>query len=141
NCSGLLSIDLGENRFSGTIPDLFHNLHIIDLAQNNLSGTIPKCLGHLEAFTFLGPYSYELPSTQHIRFLQHVEIVSKGNVIDLSSNDLKGEIRDNITDFSIGHSELVVEPFEWEYTGEHWELATVGESLSLAQQSLRLNSC
>ncbi|MBA0738683.1 hypothetical protein Gogos_012011, partial [Gossypium gossypioides] len=26
--------------------------------------------------------------------------------------------------FSIGHSELVVEPFEWEYTGEHWELAT-----------------
>ncbi|TYI94074.1 hypothetical protein E1A91_D02G178100v1 [Gossypium mustelinum] len=102
NCSGLLSIDLGENRFSGTIPDLceFHNLHIIGLAQNNLSGTIPKCLGHLEAFTYLGPYSYELPSTQHIRFLQHVEIVSKGNVIDLSSNDLKGDIPDHITELS-----------------------------------------
>ncbi|WRX16180.1 Leucine-rich repeat - like 10 [Theobroma cacao] len=132
NCSGLLSIDLGENRFSGTIPDLvsdnlfflsylglraniltgsipeqlckFPNLHIIDLAQNNLSGAIPECLGKLEAFTYLGPYFNELPSTQHISFSQHVEIVSKGpippsmssmtllNYLNLSFNNLSGQI-------------------------------------------------
>ncbi|KAK6281377.1 hypothetical protein POUND7_015202 [Theobroma cacao] len=140
NCSGLLSIDLGENRFSGTILDLvsdnlfslsylglraniltgsipeqlckFPNLHIIDLAQNNLSGAIPKCLGNLEAFTDLGPYFDEPPSTEHISFSEHVEIVSKGrkyeyskiiplvNTLDLSSNNLVGEIPDHITELS-----------------------------------------
>ncbi|KAK6281374.1 hypothetical protein POUND7_015199 [Theobroma cacao] len=140
NCSGLLSIDLGENRYSGTILDLvsdnlfslsylglraniltgsipeqlckFPNLHIIDLAQNNLSGAIPECLGNLEAFTYLGPYFHELPSTQHISFSQLVEIVSKGrkneyskiipldNAIDVSSNNLVGEIPDHITELS-----------------------------------------
>ncbi|PPD99178.1 hypothetical protein GOBAR_DD03793 [Gossypium barbadense] len=140
NCSRLFSIDLGENRFSGTIPDLvsahlfsltylalranflrgnipeqlceFPSLHIIDPAQNKLSGTIPKCLGNLKTFTYLGPYFDELPSTLHIEFREHVEIVSKGrqteytkiipllNVIDLSANDLKGEIPDHITKLS-----------------------------------------
>ncbi|TYH84341.1 hypothetical protein ES332_D02G191400v1 [Gossypium tomentosum] len=140
NCSRLFSIDLGENRFSGTIPDLvsahlfsltylalranflrgnipkqlceFPSLHIIDLAQNKLSGTIPKCLGNLKTFTYLGPYFDELSSTLHIEFREHVEIVSKGrqteytkiipllNVIDLSANDLKGEIPDHITKLS-----------------------------------------
>ncbi|TYG80057.1 hypothetical protein ES288_D02G186500v1 [Gossypium darwinii] len=109
---GAWHLSLGNNLFCGPVPsnigqrmskvinlDLSRNF-LNGLAQNNLSGTIPKCLGHLEAFTYLGPYSYELPSTQHIRFLQHVEIVSKGNVIDLSSNDLKGDIPDHITELS-----------------------------------------
>ncbi|XVF43738.1 hypothetical protein PTKIN_Ptkin02bG0064600 [Pterospermum kingtungense] len=137
NFSGLLALDLGENGFSGTIPDLaskglfllsylglranmltgtipeqlceFPNLHIIDLAHNNLSGAIPKCLGNLEAFTYFGPYFSALPSTQHIEFSQHMDIVSKGrqieyskiiplvNVIDLSGNNLVGEIPDHMT--------------------------------------------
>ncbi|KAB2090670.1 hypothetical protein ES319_A03G138500v1 [Gossypium barbadense] len=57
-------------------------------------------LGSFGSVYLSGSYSYVLPSTQHIRFLQHVEIVSKGNVIDLSSNDLKGEIPDHITELS-----------------------------------------
>ncbi|XWS69228.1 hypothetical protein CRYUN_Cryun04dG0161400 [Craigia yunnanensis] len=92
NCSGLLSIDLGENRFPGTIPDfvsdnlfllsylglrvniltgsipeklcVFPNLHIIDLAQNNLSGAIPKCLGNLLLLIWvLISMNYPQPST------------------------------------------------------------------------------
>ncbi|OMO88211.1 hypothetical protein COLO4_20366 [Corchorus olitorius] len=146
NCSGLYSIDLGENQFSGTIHDLvsdnllylsylglranlltgsipeeickFPSLHIIDLAQNNLSGVIPQCLGNLKAFTPLGHSFVQivLLSVYDISFEEHVEIVSKGrkneyrkiiylvNAIDLSSNNLVGEIPDSITKLS----ELVI---------------------------------
>ncbi|OMO88179.1 Leucine-rich repeat, typical subtype [Corchorus olitorius] len=108
-------LGLRANLLTGTIPEQlckFPNLHIIDLAQNNLSGAIPKCLGYLEAFTYLGPYVGELPMIQRISFSQRVEIVTKGrtneytkiiplvNAIDLSSNNLVGEIPDHLTKLS-----------------------------------------
>ncbi|KAG8498634.1 hypothetical protein CXB51_005188 [Gossypium anomalum] len=111
----LIYLGLRANFLRGNIPEQlceFPYLHIIDIAQNKLSGTIPKCLENLKTFTYLGPYFDELPSTLHIEFREHVEIVPKGrqsectkiilllNVIDLSANNLKGEIPNHITKLS-----------------------------------------
>ncbi|OMO88212.1 hypothetical protein COLO4_20367 [Corchorus olitorius] len=108
-------LGLRANLLTGSIPEelcKFPSLHIIDLAKNNLSGAIPKCLGNLTAFTYSGSYSSELPLIRHISFLQHVEIVTKGRkkeytkiislvkAIDLSSNNLAGEIPDHLTNLS-----------------------------------------
>ncbi|OMO88199.1 hypothetical protein COLO4_20374 [Corchorus olitorius] len=111
----LAYLGLRANHLTGNIPEefcKFPNLHIIDFAHNNLSGTIPECLGNLEAFTYLGPLFNVLPSAQRISFMQHVEVVTKGrkneyskiiplvNAIDLSSNNLVGEIPDHLTKLS-----------------------------------------
>ncbi|XVE92163.1 hypothetical protein REPUB_Repub01dG0073600 [Reevesia pubescens] len=139
NCSGLLCIDLGENRFSGTIGDLvsdnlfflsylglraniltgsipeqlceFSNLHIIDLAQNNLSGAIPKCLGNLEAFTYLGPYSYEYPqlsiySSHNISTLcrkipENIGNLQRLETLDLSHNNISGPIPPSMSSMTL----------------------------------------
>ncbi|PRQ30253.1 putative leucine-rich repeat domain, L domain-containing protein [Rosa chinensis] len=82
NCSKLVSIDLGGNRFTGSIPlqtrpkvsnefymlrlrsnslsgHIPHQLcslpsiHIIDLGHNKFSGTIPKCLYNLTALAYV----------------------------------------------------------------------------------------
>ncbi|XP_024200044.2 receptor-like protein EIX2 isoform X1 [Rosa chinensis] len=81
NCSHLQSIDLGGNRFTGSIPlqtrsivssELYmlrlrsnslsghipnrlcslQSLHIIDLGHNKFSGTIPKCVYNLTALAY-----------------------------------------------------------------------------------------
>ncbi|KAF3432899.1 hypothetical protein FNV43_RR24001 [Rhamnella rubrinervis] len=82
NCSGLVPLDLGENRISGKIPEwLGKNLtslrvlrlksngfygsmpislcslkaiQILDLSRNNLSGVLPQYLGNLTAMSSLG---------------------------------------------------------------------------------------
>ncbi|KAL5760163.1 hypothetical protein ACOSQ2_019001 [Xanthoceras sorbifolium] len=131
NCSiSLFGLDLGENKFFGTIPvsdgllfvsylglranKLTGNipeqlcqspyLQILDLAQNNLSGRIPKCLGSLEGMADAGFYTEPLHSIRVIDFSEHIEVVVKGrrneyasiifllNVIDLSGNNLMGQI-------------------------------------------------
>ncbi|EEF47491.1 serine/threonine-protein kinase bri1, putative [Ricinus communis] len=141
NCTGLYSLDLGYNRFTGTIsawiadnllalsyiglranlltgiiPEQlcsFLNLHILDLAHNNFSGYIPKCLGDLPAWKTL-PILYHVtfPSSQHIEFSTHLELVVKGNkntytkiislvnILDLSHNNLTREIPEELTNLS-----------------------------------------
>ncbi|KAI9169311.1 hypothetical protein LWI28_010585 [Acer negundo] len=87
DCTSLSLLDLGENRFFGTISlsgNLFNlsylrlqsnlltgnipeqlcrfpDLHILDLAQNNLSGSIPRCLGDLKALKYIRTYNSENP--------------------------------------------------------------------------------
>lgn len=137
-----------KNRFSGTIPDLasynlfllsylglrdniltggipeqpceFTNLHIIDLAQNNLSGAIPKCLGNLEAFTYLGiyfstlPYQHSTYNSCSVRMLsrkvgkmnirqwfsrgdtESLDEAHRMGTLNLSRNHLTGKIPENI---------------------------------------------
>ncbi|KAL6200106.1 hypothetical protein ACLB2K_029888 [Fragaria x ananassa] len=99
---------LRTNSFSGHIPHHLCNLiglHVLDLAQNNFSGTIPKCLDNM---TSLG--SEEPDGWKFYDFAEQITIMSKGREleygfstvdlvksIDLSSNNLEGEIPDEIT--------------------------------------------
>ncbi|KAH7570477.1 hypothetical protein JRO89_XS05G0112300 [Xanthoceras sorbifolium] len=104
--AGLSYLDLGGNRFFGTIPPIvenlfnmsylglrsnmligdipeqfcqFPNLHILDLAHNNLPGAIPRCLGNLEALKSMVTYNGSAKSPYlSLSFTEHLEMVVKG---------------------------------------------------------------
>ncbi|KAK2972457.1 hypothetical protein RJ640_003883, partial [Escallonia rubra] len=105
---------LRGNLFTGNIPQtLCHlsGLHILDLAENDLSGSIPACLGNLSGLSSFASYHQ-----QTLGFLSYLvigmEVVTKGrelrytltldlvNIIDFSSNNLTGEIPEEITSLS-----------------------------------------
>ncbi|KAL6196940.1 hypothetical protein ACLB2K_032553 [Fragaria x ananassa] len=104
----LVILQLRSNSFSGHIPlnlcHLFY-LHVLDLAHNKFSGTIPKCLNNM---TSLGSeksndwtiYDYAEQTTimskgRELEYgLSNVDLVK---IIDLSSNNLEGEIPEEIS--------------------------------------------
>ncbi|XP_059285725.1 receptor-like protein EIX2 [Lycium ferocissimum] len=116
--SGLIPAWLGEtmrslsilsvrnNRFSGPIPlkiCTLSNLHVLDLSGNNLYGCIPSCFGNLEAFKVeltdaeAAQYQGKLNLEAKGRILSYETILYLVNSIDLSSNNLSGEIPIEIT--------------------------------------------
>ncbi|KAJ9672779.1 hypothetical protein PVL29_026130 [Vitis rotundifolia] len=114
NCSGIHTLDLGGNRFSGNVPawigdgmpnllilrlrsNLFHgsipsqlctlsSLHILDLGENNLSGFIPSC-GELMVLRKGREDLYE-------------SILYLVNSMDLSHNNLSGEVPEGVTNLT-----------------------------------------
>ncbi|KAK2976426.1 hypothetical protein RJ640_001819 [Escallonia rubra] len=109
----LISLNLRSNKFSGQIPsDICHlnSLQILDLANNNLSGEIPGCMGNFTAMaTELsngGKISY---SSWSGGFFEDAYVVTKGSELqydgtlslvtsmDLSSNNLSGEVPKELT--------------------------------------------
>ncbi|KAM3685817.1 hypothetical protein ACJW31_11G147800 [Castanea mollissima] len=105
------------NMLSGPISEqlcFLAHLHVLDLAHNNFSGSIPTCLGNLAGLKSLVEYrtspirSFLLPLT----YLEHMDLTAKGtqleytsqiflmNIIDLSRNNLIGEIPEALTKLS-----------------------------------------
>ncbi|XP_010266617.2 PREDICTED: LRR receptor-like serine/threonine-protein kinase GSO2 [Nelumbo nucifera] len=111
SCTSLMSLDLGENKFSGNLMTLigetsaplvflrlrsnsfvgdipkqlchFSSLHFLDLAHNNLSGPIPLCFGNLSAFNGLW-----LPYAKRLRYQgydQHMMIIAKGREVEYNT--------------------------------------------------------
>ncbi|KAL6350650.1 hypothetical protein AAG906_025580 [Vitis piasezkii] len=112
----LEQLRLRGNMLTGDIPEQLcwlSNLHILDLAVNNLSGSIPQCLGNLTTLSFVTLLyrNFDDPSS-HYFYSEHMELVVKGqymefdsilpivNLIDLSSNNIWGEIPKEITNLS-----------------------------------------
>ncbi|XP_004295505.1 PREDICTED: LRR receptor-like serine/threonine-protein kinase GSO1 [Fragaria vesca subsp. vesca] len=101
-------LQLCSNSMSGHIPQHIcnlSNLHVLDLAHNRFSGTIPKCLNNMTSLR-----SEEFSYWDVSDFGEQITIISKGreleygnsNVnlvkgIDLSSNNLEGEIPEEIS--------------------------------------------
>ncbi|KAK6233581.1 hypothetical protein QUC31_005987 [Theobroma cacao] len=112
--SSLSILSLRGNLFSGNIPqNLCHlfDLHILELRHNNLSRQIPPCLGNLSRLSYLVPYSpqalgyhpvywNEMEFNVKGRILEFSLILDLVNIIDLSKNNLQGEIPREITNFS-----------------------------------------
>ncbi|KAK2993036.1 hypothetical protein RJ640_029245, partial [Escallonia rubra] len=109
----LISLNLRSNKFSGQIPsDICHlnSLQILDLANNNLSGEIPGCMGNFTAMateiSHGGGISYSRYSGE---FFEDAYVVTKGRELqydgtlslvtsmDLSSNNLSGEVPKELT--------------------------------------------
>ncbi|XP_050281642.1 receptor-like protein EIX2 [Quercus robur] len=109
---------LQGNMLSGPILEelcFLAHLHVLDLAHNNFSGSIPACLGNLAGLKSLVEYrtspirSLLLPLT----YLEHMDLTAKGtqleyysqiflmNIIDLSRNNLTGEIPEALTKLSL----------------------------------------
>ncbi|XP_008383306.1 receptor-like protein EIX2 [Malus domestica] len=109
NFSVLSTLRLHSNFLSGHIPRHLCNLpylHILDLGLNNLSGAIPKCLKNLTTLTFSPSDTYTLPEGLEVQ----TTVTAKGSElvyykialrwvysIDLSSNNLEGEIPEEMT--------------------------------------------
>ncbi|XP_068325439.1 receptor-like protein EIX2 [Pyrus communis] len=109
NYSKLSTLRLHSNFLSGHIPRNLCNLpylHILDLGHNNLSGTIPKCLKNLTTLTFFPYNNYTVPPYDEVQ----TTVTTKGSElvyyetalrwvysIDLSSNNLEGEIPEEMT--------------------------------------------
>ena len=103
---------LRGNTLTGSIPKELCNLtlYLLDLAENNFSGSIPTCLGDVYGFKLQKIHyvdSFEIEG--YVKYTKHTELVLNGRIvkyskkmavhptIDLSKNDLSGEIPVTIT--------------------------------------------
>ncbi|XP_028071292.1 receptor-like protein EIX1 [Camellia sinensis] len=138
HCTNLLTLDLGENEFTGSIPiwigNTFSNLivlnlrankfqgdipyelcrlgalQILDLAHNNLSGLVPRCFNnfsamarkqnssnHLSYYTYRGEYFESatlVTKGREVLYTTNLKLVTS---MDLSENNLFGEIPEELT--------------------------------------------
>ncbi|GMI69652.1 hypothetical protein like AT2G34930 [Hibiscus trionum] len=103
NLSSLFMLRLGSNLFSGNIPDAFcrlQNVHIFDLSGNKISGPIPTCIGNLAALVNgKGSEVFEglIKVVTRGRDPEYSSVEANVNSIDLSGNQLSGEIPDEMT--------------------------------------------
>nr|XP_016442616.1 PREDICTED: LRR receptor-like serine/threonine-protein kinase GSO1 [Nicotiana tabacum] len=112
----LQKLRMSSNMIHGNIPAQLcqlSGLHILDLSHNNLTGSIPSCLGSLRALKSVKFYKW-FPNYGYFNyvFTPKMKLVKKGttmtytftldqvNLIDLSCNNLHGEIPNEITGLS-----------------------------------------
>ncbi|XP_047947593.1 receptor-like protein EIX2 [Salvia hispanica] len=115
--SNLMFLVLRSNRFSGEIPSSIchlHTLQILDISSNDLSGVIPSCVHNLTAMATSRSFEeYDGGGIQYSQvfdtFMESVSIDTKGSVlqyvtilvlvtsINLSDNNLSGEIPEGVT--------------------------------------------
>ncbi|KAH7537752.1 hypothetical protein FEM48_Zijuj03G0126300 [Ziziphus jujuba var. spinosa] len=106
----LVVLNLRSNKFHGEIPlELCSlvDLQILDLSHNNFSGTVPRCFYNLRAMTTLqnsDPSLSFISGDNMSNLMAEVTVVTKrrefeyrsmlklGKSMDLSSNNLHGEI-------------------------------------------------
>ncbi|RVW99260.1 LRR receptor-like serine/threonine-protein kinase FLS2 [Vitis vinifera] len=113
--SSLERLILGDNNLSGEpFPSLRNctGLSSLDLGNNRFSGSIPQCLGKLIALSSVTLLEFDDNPESHFFYSERMELVVKGqdmefdsilpivNLIDLSSNNIWGEIPEEITNLS-----------------------------------------
>ncbi|CAN6577475.1 unnamed protein product [Malus baccata var. baccata] len=106
NVSMLSRLRLRSNYFSGCISKQLcnlHGLHILDLSHNSLSDTIPMCLDNLTSLVNDDSYYHTFDRLEQATLtLKGEELVYNTTLylvksIDLSSNNLQGEIPEEIS--------------------------------------------
>jgi len=106
--SYLLGLRLRSNLFHGNIPPqlcLLSRLQILDLAHNDFSGAIPQCLGNFSGDGYSRYDNYVVQEMLLVskgrEYLYGSSIIHLFRSIDLSNNNLSGEIPANLTSSSI----------------------------------------
>ncbi|KAJ9683257.1 hypothetical protein PVL29_019017 [Vitis rotundifolia] len=146
----LLILALWSNCFSDNIPSeicALSALHILDLSHNNVSGFIPPCFRNLNGF------KSELSDDDIARYEGRLKLVAKGraleyyhtlylvNTLDLSYNNLRGEIPIELTSLlKLGTLNLSSNNLGGNYTRKDWKLAVVGDSRRIKKQTFWSNS-
>ncbi|PQM40281.1 LRR receptor-like serine/threonine-protein kinase GSO1 [Prunus yedoensis var. nudiflora] len=107
NAPTLFFLRLRSNFLSGHVPHQVCNLpmlDILDLSHNNFSGTIPKCLKNMASLvsgisnvSYYESYFEQTTLTSKGRELVYNKTLFFVKSIDLSSNNLEGEIPEEIT--------------------------------------------
>ncbi|KAL3635790.1 hypothetical protein CASFOL_020337 [Castilleja foliolosa] len=104
---GLTFLRLRNNEFYGNIPSSYcqlYHLQILDLAQNNLTGNIPHCLGNFSGMVKGGMYDLDLDvSLSEVMkgvMMEYTNTSTYTVNLDLSSNNLVGEIPPNLTNLT-----------------------------------------
>ncbi|XP_026420573.1 LRR receptor-like serine/threonine-protein kinase GSO1 [Papaver somniferum] len=107
--NNLKILSLSSNNFNGSVPKEILNLHqlqVFDLSRNNLTGLLPREIGNLITLRSRSNDTSKLTGGAYLVDL-HLQMVSKGIIqfqklytyssgIDLSSNNLEGEIPEEI---------------------------------------------
>ncbi|KAL7166282.1 hypothetical protein ACSBR2_037038 [Camellia fascicularis] len=113
-------LNLRSNRFIGKISSkLCHltSLQILDLADNRLIGNIPWCINNFTAMTTIQNFKGWIDYYSYLgEILENELVVTKGNEyqhstilplltsLDLSSNNLSGEIPEELTSLLVMRS-------------------------------------
>ncbi|KAB1203106.1 Receptor-like protein 12 [Morella rubra] len=104
--TGFVKVKAKSNLFDGDIPQelcLLSSLKILDLSQNNFSGRIPHCLNlskndNKDAMTFFEQMEVGMKGTELLYYYLTIDLVHS---VDLSNNNLSGEIPEDITTLSL----------------------------------------
>ncbi|XP_058208251.1 receptor-like protein EIX1 [Rhododendron vialii] len=109
----LIDLNLRSNKFSGDLPHelcRLSSLQILDVAHNNLSGSMPRCFANFSAMAEIN--NSRSPIFYHIGYgiADNLFLVTKGRYVeysttlglvtnmDLSRNNLSGEILEELTE-------------------------------------------
>eukprot|EP01018_Ginkgo_biloba_P031382 Gb_33036 [translate_table: standard] len=113
NLSSLVFLDLRSNLLFSTsdhvLFDIFCHLRFLthlDLFENPIGGSIPRSIGNLSSLNYLDlsltNLSGEIPSTlgtpSTLAYLRHIPLGLCADFLDISSNDIVGNIPVSLTD-------------------------------------------
>ncbi|KAG8644353.1 putative receptor-like protein kinase At3g47110 [Manihot esculenta] len=107
----LRRIAVGDNLFSGSIPNSFCNasqLEILDLSINNFKGQVPNCLGNLQNLIRLTvSYNYlGYNSTSDLDFLTSLKNCSNMRELGFDFNNFGGVLSNSVSNLSVQLSKL-----------------------------------
>ncbi|OAY37704.1 probable LRR receptor-like serine/threonine-protein kinase At3g47570 [Manihot esculenta] len=107
----LQQIRIGDNLFSGFIPNSFCNasqLEILEVVENNFVGQLPNCLGNLQRLQRLKVADNNLGynTTSDMAFLTSLKNCSNMKILGFSSNNFGGVLPNSVANLSVQLNQL-----------------------------------
>ncbi|CAL4889180.1 unnamed protein product [Urochloa decumbens] len=160
NCSSLLLLDIGDNRFRGELPDSVGNLstslQYFTTNYNSIVGQIPEGIGNLVNLNFIemnnnhfeGPIPYSFGRLKKLNRLylsnnnlsgsipSSIGNLQMLNVLDLGSNALSGEIPSTLNSCPLLQLDISYNNLTGLIPKELFSISTLSDSLHLEHNFL-----